>query len=216
MCAISLDGKLAPAAESSSREFGKYIPGELTGRLMDLREEVDGIVAGSNTVVLDDSELLRPSREPIRRVVVDSSGTLSPELTILSDDHQATVAVSRSTPSEYVEQVESLPNKSTLRVGEDNVDLNALVESLVDSGVESLLLEGGGTLIDRFLRNQLIDEFRLLRMPYFVGDADAVSLCEGESSLFPDVELDVNEVTEHEGFVLTSGTVAYRLEHSSE
>jgi diaminohydroxyphosphoribosylaminopyrimidine deaminase/5-amino-6-(5-phosphoribosylamino)uracil reductase len=209
MCAASLDGKLAPGADRSSRPYAEYIPEKFTEELMELRDTVDGILAGGETVRLDDSEMLRPSGEPIRRIVVDSTGRLSEEHTLLSDAHSATIAVSQTTPEEYVERVNGLENKSTIEVGEDHVDLQRLLAELGEQDVDWLLLEGGGTLVNWMLRAELIDECRILTIPFFVGDRDAVSVCHGTTSLFPDVRLDVTDVTEREGFVLTEGTVRY-------
>lgn len=209
MCAVSLDGKLAPAADSSSRPYGTYIPESFTEELMSLRESVDGIMVGGETVRLDDSELLRPSGEPIRRIVIDSHGLLPADCTLLSDPHPATIAVSRETPTEYVDRVESHPEKSTIETGTERVDLTQLVDRLEAQGVEWIMLEGGGTLIEGMLRAKLIDDCRLLTMPCIVGDRDAVSLADGTDSLFPNVWLNVTDITEREGFVLKTGVLRY-------
>lgn len=191
MCAVSLDGRLAPEANASSRPFGEHIPDHFTRELLDLREEVESIVVGRRTIQLDDSSLVPESGKELIRIVADTSGSLSFDRTVFTDDHPLVVAVSELTPAEYIDAIEQRENKRTAVLGEDRIEPEALHSFLGEIGVDHILLEGGGEMIHSFLNADLIDQMRVLYIPYLVGRQEATSLVDGESSLYDRGPVDV-------------------------
>lgn len=209
MCSATLDGKLAPATDASSRPFLEHVPDRFGDQLGDLREAVDGIVVGNETVVQDDSRLVPPSGSELVRTVIDPEAKLRPEHTILADEYPTVVAVTGDTPDAHRERIERRENKRTVLVGDDEVDLHRLCEELSRMGVDHLLLEGGGRLIFYFLEAELVDEMRILYMPYVVGGEAVVTLADGTDSLFPNVRLNVEDRQVDGDFTLLEGTVDY-------
>ena len=59
------------------------------------------------------------------------------------------------------------------------VDLIKLLPILKTFGINTILLEGGGTLNWSFIQNNFIDEIRLTIAPWIVGGKEAISLVEG-------------------------------------
>jgi 2,5-diamino-6-(ribosylamino)-4(3H)-pyrimidinone 5'-phosphate reductase len=64
-------------------------------------------------------------------------------------------------------------------LGEQQVDLALAMEKLVEVGVQSLLVEGGGILIESLLRLQLIDEINIFVAPLIFGGATAPTYVNG-------------------------------------
>lgn len=209
MCSASLDGKLTPASESSSRPFLDHVPDYYHDQLMALRETVDAVAVGNRTILHDDSSLLPPSDEDRLRVVIDPEGLLDASYTVLADDRPTLIAVTQETSEAYVEMVEQRERKRTVSVGADTPDLPRLAEELAACGVEHLLLEGGGRLIYYFMEARLVDECRILYLPFFVGDEDAVTAVHGTDSFFPSVRLDVTRRDQSGDYTLVEGDVRY-------
>lgn len=209
MCSATLDGKLAPGADASSRPFLDRIPDHYADQLGELRETVDGVVVGNRTIQLDDSRLLPPSGEELVRVVPDPEALLDPTCTVLADDHPTTIAVTEATPDDHVDEIAAIDRKDVVIAGTDDLDLDRLLGTLGERGVDHLLLEGGGRLIYHFLDGEHVDEFRQLVVPYFVGDADAASVADGPETLFPDVRLDVERRDQLGDYLLVEGQVVY-------
>ncbi len=76
-------------------------------------------------------------------------------------------------------------------------------------GIRKILVEGGGTLIYNLLINHIIDEVRILYMPFFVGNKNCVSVVHGNVSLFDKLKLNINHIEYLDGFVLLIGGVNY-------
>jgi len=77
--------------------------------------------------------------------------------------------VSHATPEEYLDYLKER-HVEHIVVGDERVDLRAALEELnVRYGVESVLLDSGGTLNGVLLRAGLVDEVSLLVAPCLVG-----------------------------------------------
>lgn len=209
MCSITLDGKLAPEDESSSRPFLEQIPAYYRTKLDDLRESSDAIVVGNRTIKKDDSRLLPPSGSGLVRTVIDPEALLGEADTVVSDDESLLVVVDEATEEDYVEWLSEQPTIDVLRCEGDAVDLHQLMDYYTERGVEQVLLEGGGGLINHFVNAELVDRVKILVMPYISGDADAVSLVEGSTSLFPEITIDIEERDVKDDFTLIDGRVQY-------
>jgi len=164
--ATSLDGKIALANGES-----KWITSEeARAKGRELRAEHDGICIGSNTAVLDDPSLttrIDGKSDPIR-IVYDSRLRLSHKsrLAKTAKDTPVVVFSSANAPKALKElgiQVFDIPSNDS------GLDLNESLLVLGKLGVESLLVEGGGTLAASFLRAGLIDRIHWFRAPVILG-----------------------------------------------
>jgi diaminohydroxyphosphoribosylaminopyrimidine deaminase/5-amino-6-(5-phosphoribosylamino)uracil reductase len=171
---MSLDGKLATFTRQS-----QWITGpEARARSLELREEYDAIVVGSGTVAADDPQLTRrlglsESILPWTRVVVDTSNALDTRARVLSDGGRTIVFTSapESLPGVTAE-VRSLP------AGRD-ADLKALFEALFESGVRSLIVEGGALLHTSLIEQRLWDKMILFVGPMIIGGEKSPSIFSG-------------------------------------
>ena len=169
---LSLDGKMTDKAGRS-----RWITSpELRRCAHSLRGEFSAILAGRNTILADNPRL--PLREPgwggkrLLRVVLDSGNSLPRHLNIFKDQQRSPLAIFSSLDSGNME-------KKTARhffVPADGLGLSlpAVLGKLAEMGVASLLVEGGGRVIDSFFRLGLFDELVLFHSGGLIGGRDAV------------------------------------------
>lgn len=173
--AMTVDGKISSVGGDSD------ISCELDlDRVHKLRAEMDAIMVGIGTVLSDDPELTvrRSSGENPLRVVVDSEVRTPLEANVLDDSSSTLIAASRRADEERVRKVRS-ESVEVLIVGEQEVDLEMLLEKLESRGIESVLLEGGSTLNWGMFNEGLVDEVRVNVRPCIVGGSEAKTLVDG-------------------------------------
>ena len=77
VCGSSIDGKISPGRNISSKEFGPYLTKKLGLELHKLRSKVDGIIVTINTVIQDNPNLtvrgIKTKKIPIR-IIIDRLG----------------------------------------------------------------------------------------------------------------------------------------------
>lgn len=157
-------------------------------RLLAIRAEGDAVLVGAATVAADTMALGLPVpelREQRRsrgqteyplRVLVSSSGQVSPALRVFSE--RTSPVVIYSTERMPSEVRACLIGGATLVIGAGPVvDLAAMLYSLRhEFGVKTLICEGGGRLLDAMLRAGLVDELCLTLCPQIFGGKAGVTL----------------------------------------
>ena len=180
--AMTLDGKIATRTGDS-----KWITGaEAQAYVHELRHRFMAIVVGIGTAVADDPLLNcriegRGVRQPIR-VVVDSNARLSldSQLVKTAGEYRTIVAHTRFAPEESVKALREAGVEMLLcKEKEGLVDVRNLLELLGQSGIDSILLEGGGSLNYTFLAEGLADELYAFIAPKIVGGMNAKTPVEG-------------------------------------
>ena len=180
--AMTLDGKIATRTGDS-----KWITGaEARAYVHELRHRFMAIVVGIGTAVADDPLLNcriegRGVRQPIR-VVVDSNARLSldSQLVKTAGEYRTIVAHTRFAPEESVKALREAGVEMLLcKEKEGLVDVRNLLELLGQSGIDSILLEGGGSLNYTFLSEGLADELYAFIAPKIVGGMNAKTPVEG-------------------------------------
>ena len=180
--AMTLDGKIATRTGDS-----KWITGaEARAYVHELRHRFMAIVVGIGTAVADDPLLNcriegRGVRQPIR-VVVDSNARLSldSQLVKTAGEYRTIVAHTRFAPEESVKALREAGVEMLLcKEKEGPVDVRNLLELLGQSGIDSILLEGGGSLNYTFLAEGLADELYAFIAPKIVGGMNAKTPVEG-------------------------------------
>lgn len=158
-------------------------------RVDELRASVDAVMVGIGTVLSDNpklnvkSEELRRKRimnglkpDPVK-VIVDSKCRIPEDAEVLKGE--AIIAVAKIANKERVERIAK--RAEVLVLGEERVDLKALMSHLYDRGIRKILVEGGGTLISSLLSQCLVDEFFIYFAPIFIGGANSPTICDGRS-----------------------------------
>ncbi len=176
--AMTLDGKIATASGSSEISGSEDLE-----RVHGMRKDMDAIMVGINTLLIDDPRLTVhkiPStvKDNPTRIVVDSQGRTPLSSRILNKDAPTIIAVSKIAP---LEKVEKLKKKAEVIIcGEKRVDLVCLMEELKLRGLDNLMLEGGSTLNFSMLSSGLVDEVRVAIAPMIAGGSQAKTLVDGE------------------------------------
>jgi len=182
--AMTLDGKIASRTGDS-----RWVSNEHSrAGVHQLRNELMGIMVGVDTVIADDPILTtrlageEKGRNPIR-IVVDSKARIPLDSKILntSDVAKTLVAVTSGADKETISRIKALGNE-VIVVAENNgrVDLNQLMLSLGEKGIDGILLEGGATLNYAALESKIVDEVHAYVAPKIIGGQAAKTPVGGE------------------------------------
>ncbi|MFC2102259.1 bifunctional diaminohydroxyphosphoribosylaminopyrimidine deaminase/5-amino-6-(5-phosphoribosylamino)uracil reductase RibD [Bacteroidota bacterium] len=180
--AMTLDGKIASATGDS-----RWISGASSRKLAHrLRHEYSAIMVGIGTILKDNPKLdarrsRKISKDPLK-VIVDSLARISLDSNVLTNNPQLTLvavtpmadAVKLAEIRRTGAQVVVCPEKN------EQVDLEYLMLALGMMDVDSVFLEGGGTLAFSAVRDKIVDKVMLFIAPKFVGGKKAPTILEGE------------------------------------
>jgi diaminohydroxyphosphoribosylaminopyrimidine deaminase / 5-amino-6-(5-phosphoribosylamino)uracil reductase len=181
--AMTLDGKIASVSGDS-----RWISGEVSRQFVHgLRNRVSGIMVGIQTV-LQDNPLLTTrlpggeGRDAVR-IVVDSSGRIPLDCKLLNPALSKARVILATTSKIRKEKEERLRELGVTIVKLDGdqcrVNLPMLMEELHRQEMDSILLEGGGTLNAAALEQKIIDKAVIFIAPRFIGGEHAPTLAGG-------------------------------------
>jgi len=176
--ATSVDGKIATRTGDSNLSSKQD-----RVRLHKLRSKVDAILVGKNTVLLDNPLLtVRYTRgkNPIR-IILDSKGTISKKSKILQTSNKipTIIAVSKKISKSNSDKLRKFPVE-VITVGKNSVNIKLLLKKLYDKKINTILVEGGGTVNWEFIKHNLFDELIITLSPFLIGGSDAISFVKGQ------------------------------------
>ncbi len=176
--ATSVDGKIATRTGDSNLSSKQD-----RVRLHKLRSKVDAILVGKNTVLLDNPLLtVRYTRgkNPIR-IILDSKGTISKKSKILQTSNKipTIIAVSKKISKSNFDKLRKFPVE-IITAGKNSVNIKLLLKKLSDKKINTILVEGGGTVNWEFIKHNLFDELIITLSPFLIGGNDAISFVQGQ------------------------------------
>ena len=183
--AMTLDGKISTRTGAS-----RWITGETARRRVhEDRGRYAAIMAGVGTVLADNPLLtcrVEGLRNPLR-VICDTNLRTPPDSKIVRTAREVPTVMACSKPDperrKVLEdagcQVWDLPEK------DGHVDLNALMERLGAAEIDSVLLEGGGTLNWAALESGIVQRVQAYVAPKLFGGGEAKSPVEGDGVVVP-------------------------------
>lgn len=163
----SLDGKIA--TDSGHSRFINGVPNIL--HLHRLRALVDGILVGAGTVAADNPQLtVRLCDGPCpTRIVIDTNRRLAGSHRLFHDGAAPTLVVCAE---DVLPAGDRLIGRAELvgvpRRG-DWIDVHALLSALAGRGILSLLVEGGGLTVSRFLAAGALSRLQITIAPVIIG-----------------------------------------------
>ncbi len=179
--ATSVDGKIGPANVDHFVAIGSRYDME---KLISLRDDADGILFGAST--FRTWPKVHHGNDPKRHVhhfIMSRSLDLDfqaelfqyPEIpiTIFSGSEKTTPS---QIPPDHVEIV-SIPDQP------GQIDL--ILKHIARCGVESLLVEGGGHILHKFISAQVLNELYLTMVPIVIGNERAPALLGGQRLTAP-------------------------------
>ena len=184
--ASSIDGVIA--LEKSSLPLSEK---EDWKRVHKLRNSVQGILVGVNTILLDNPQLtvryVKPKKPAPYRIVLDSFCRTPLSSNILQNLNVSPTIVFTSSKAsrEKLTKVEKIGASviilSSLK-NEPYLNLDEVLRVLKSKfKINRLLVEGGSTILTNFLTKNLVDLMYIYYSPYFIGTKDAKSLFEKKS-----------------------------------
>jgi diaminohydroxyphosphoribosylaminopyrimidine deaminase/5-amino-6-(5-phosphoribosylamino)uracil reductase len=181
--AASLDGKIATVTGES-----RWITNERSRLLVhQLRDQVDAVMVGINTVLRDDPLLTTRlpgggGRDPMR-IVVDTHLRIPSAARLLAASATSCtlIATTPGAPREKRLQLEAAGAKVLVVEGDGpGVSLGPLMDQLGNMQVTSILLEGGGELHGSALRASIVDKVLYFLAPKLIGGRSAPVAIGGE------------------------------------
>jgi diaminohydroxyphosphoribosylaminopyrimidine deaminase/5-amino-6-(5-phosphoribosylamino)uracil reductase len=173
--AMSLDGKTATRTGNA-----RWITGPSARQYVHrLRDRVDAILVGVNTVIADDPRLTtRLQQADVRhalRVILDSRGRIPATARVLDPalPGRTVVATTEAMPLQRRRALADRADVLVLPADEGRVSPEALLAALGEREVTSLLVEGGGTVLGSFFAHGLVDQVLAFVAPMIVGGQHA-------------------------------------------
>lgn len=184
--AMTMDGKIATRTGAS-----RWITGEAArNHVQTLRHAYKGIMVGIGTVLADNPMLncrMQGGIDPVR-IVCDTHLRIPMDCQIVQTADTIETILATSTNEKG--KIEQLIKKGVqiLQIPEKDgcIDLNFLMQTLGEKGIDSILLEGGGRLNDSFLREKLIQKAYVYLAPKIFGGEDAKTPVEGIGISLPE------------------------------
>ena len=181
--AVSLDGKIATKSGDS-----KWISGEEARKYVhNLRYATDAIMAGVNTVLVDDPHLTArcggkggTARKQPLRVIVDSKGRTPLTARVFSEPGKTLLAVCRLVKPEGATALAQVGAEIIeLPSAEGLVDLEKLLKALGELEITSVLVESGGILLGSLFDYRLVDKVIAFISPIIIGGKEAKTAVAG-------------------------------------
>ena len=181
--AMSLDGKIATVSGES-----KWISSEASRlRGHEIRDEVDAILVGVNTVIEDNPSLTtrlpgRGGKDPTR-IVVDSACRTPLEARVFNpnSDADTIVATTKRASKGQIARLEAVGAEVlVVEEKENRVCLSSLMKTLGEREITSLLIEGGAEVNAAALEAGIVDKTVFFIAPKLIGGTDAPGPIAGE------------------------------------
>lgn len=175
-CGMSLDGKIATRTGDS-----KWVTGEESRAMVHrIRNEVDAILVGSRTVMIDDPSLTTRIREekgkdPVR-IILDADNYLDPAARVFRKESNAPTWV--AVPDER--NIEGADEVLRISPGLGGLDMRLLMRELASREITSVLIEGGGTTLASAFGAGIVDKVMFFVAPKIIGGREAITAVEGE------------------------------------
>jgi len=207
--ASSLDGKICTFTGES-----QWITNEKSRKHVHLlRSKYSAILVGINTVLMDNPSLNvrlkgKQTKNPLR-IVLDSSLQIPLDSKIL-DINIAPTCIATSSKADLI-KIKQLESKGVrilkcpLKNG--HIDLQFLITKLGELDLDSLLVEGGGTVNFSFSEEKLIDKVYAFIAPTIIGGKEAKTGIEGQgfATLKETLELTKLKYTQLDNDLLIEG-----------
>ncbi|MCR5736426.1 MAG: bifunctional diaminohydroxyphosphoribosylaminopyrimidine deaminase/5-amino-6-(5-phosphoribosylamino)uracil reductase RibD [Eubacterium sp.] len=195
--AMTADGKIATKTGAS-----KWITGESSRALVQrLRHKYMGIMVGIQTVLADDPMLntrVEGLTSPVR-IICDTHLRIPEDSQICRTAKEYQTIVAYNEGSKEKEALLSELGVTLLRcpLVEKSIDLQYLMNKLGEQGIDSILLEGGGTINESALQTGIVQKVLVFIAPKIFGGEKSLSPVRGIGVEVPDecVKLEFVKVT---------------------
>ncbi len=184
--AMTLDGKIA--AYTGESHWISCEESRMECQL--LRHYMSAIMVGINTVLADDPMLncrIENGKNPIR-IIADSHMRIPLDCRIVQTANEIPTILAVCCENEKSDALRSR-GVEIIKIPEfgGSIDMQKLMTALGERGIDSILLEGGGTLAFSAFAAGVVDKARIYIAPKILGGADAKTPVEGMGFPHPDM-----------------------------
>ncbi|MFL0196795.1 bifunctional diaminohydroxyphosphoribosylaminopyrimidine deaminase/5-amino-6-(5-phosphoribosylamino)uracil reductase RibD [Clostridium sp. WILCCON 0269] len=181
--AVTLDGKIATVTGES-----KWITCEESRNFVHhIRNRVMAIAVGIGTILLDDplltTRLEKKCKSPTA-VILDSKLRIPPNCKIFNTLNHRRIIIACTEEHNITRrrEIESMGIDVEVCPKDESgyIDLKYLIKKLGNLGIDSLLIEGGGTLNFSALDSQVVDKVVYFMAPKIIGGLNAKTSVEGK------------------------------------
>ncbi len=146
--AMSINGKISSAN-------GRYniSTEEDIHRTMNLRNRVDAVLIGANTVMVD-NPILRNAKN---RIILDAKFKLNENFHVFDGSVKT-----------YIFSLKNKKINNTQTVVLEDISLENILNKIRDLGIETILVEGGANVINQFIHKNIFNEFYIFINPKIV------------------------------------------------
>mgnify|MGYP002624179446 CR=1 FL=1 len=172
--AQSLDGKIATQIGDS-----QWISNEKSReKVHKWRQDYDCVLIGAGTLRQDNPKLTARLENSIQcpwRVVLSRSGNLPIQRELFQDEfsHKTIVAIAQDQLDVRAELISELEKQSVhvipVKLKDNNLDLEVLLDELYSFGVRSVLVEGGQKVFTSFIEQKQYDRISFFIAPKIIG-----------------------------------------------
>ncbi len=168
--AMSLNGKI-------SSIDGRYnISNDIDmQRVMNIRKNVDGILLGANTVIIDNPVLNFAKN----RIILD-------EKLKLNDNYNVFDGKTKS----YIFSKNNKKIKNSEIINLDDLSIENILKKLYDMNIKRILVEGGSNVINQFIDKKIFDEFYVFINPGLI--LNGITLFKNEMKLNYKISMEGN------------------------
>lgn len=197
--ALSLDGRLADRRGNS-----KWISGPESKQMVhELRNAVDAIMVGANTIIKDDPLLtcrISDGRNPMR-VVVDSILKVPEKAKVFNTEAKTIVFTTKKASKKKLDGLRKR-GVAVVTFSQAKIDLRKTMAELGARGITSVMIEGGGQLIGSAFEANVVDKVMFFIAPKIIGDG--VTIQTGGANIKDAIQLERVEVSKvGEDFLIT-------------
>ncbi len=192
--AMTMDGKIAAYTGES-----KWISNETSRHdSQELRNRCSGIMVGIGTVLADDPMLncrIEGGHDPIR-IICDSNMRIPIDSNIVKSakDIRTILVVSNRLKSylsamelKYNELIEHGIEVIFVDETEGMIDLESLMKLLGEMDIDSVIIEGGGSINYSAVKAGIVNEVMIYLAPKILGGRDSLTAVEGQGFETPDM-----------------------------
>jgi diaminohydroxyphosphoribosylaminopyrimidine deaminase/5-amino-6-(5-phosphoribosylamino)uracil reductase len=170
--AMSLDGRI-----SLHNSISTALTSEAArNRVQGLRHECDAILVGANTAVVDDPMLTDRSgkerRRPLVRVVLDDRLRVRSDSKLADTNIAPTIVFTKTSDKTCASELTSR-GVDVIETEAGSRDLDAVLHSLAEREIQSILVEGGSQVAGAFVDAGLVDKITLIAAPLIIGGGEA-------------------------------------------
>ncbi|MBF0117941.1 MAG: bifunctional diaminohydroxyphosphoribosylaminopyrimidine deaminase/5-amino-6-(5-phosphoribosylamino)uracil reductase RibD [Desulfobacterales bacterium] len=183
-CASTLDGQIATKTYDS-----KWITNEHSRAFVHkLRHSMSSIMVGVGTILKDNPMLTTrlgdiKGKDPVR-IILDTNLSIPLDAKVLHIDSLAeTLIITGDEISiEKKERIENSGKTKIITCAAKNglIDLNSLMDKIASLKIDSVLIEGGATVIASALKSNIVDKICFFYAPKILGGNDGIPICSGK------------------------------------